>query len=62
MKVALQASSEEEREEASRLFERMLEDINDESFSDFDEFADLALFLAKDIWAEQGMFLSLIHI
>jgi hypothetical protein len=56
VKVAMQASSEEEREEASRLFERMLEDINDESFSDFDEFADLALFLAKDIWEEQGMF------
>jgi hypothetical protein len=56
VKVAMQASSEEECEEATQLFERMLEDINDESFSDFEEFADLALFLAKDIWAEQGMF------
>ena len=52
----MQASSEEECEEATQLFERMLEDINDENFSDFEEFADLALFLAKDIWAEQGMF------
>jgi hypothetical protein len=56
VKVAMQASSEEECEKATQLFERMLEDINDESFSDFVEFADLALFLAKDIWAEQGMF------
>ena len=56
VKVAMQASSEEECEEATQLFERMLEDINDENFSDFEEFADLALFLAKDIWAEQGMF------
>jgi hypothetical protein len=56
VKVAMQASSEEECEEATQLFERMLEDINEESFSNFEEFADLALFLAKDIWAEQGMF------
>ena len=56
MKVAMQASSEEECEEATQLFERMLEDINDENFSDFEEFADLALFLAKEIWEEQGMF------
>ena len=52
----MQASSEEEREEATQLFESMLEDINDENFSDFEEFADLAIFLAKDIWEEQGMF------
>ena len=52
----MQASSEEECEEATQLFERMLEDINDESFSDFQEFADLAIFLAKDIWSDQGMF------
>ena len=52
----MQASSEEECEEATQLFERMLEDINDENFSDFEEFADLAIFLAKDIWEEQGMF------
>jgi hypothetical protein len=56
VKVAMQASSEEECEEATQLFERMLEDINDENFSDFEEFADLALFLAKEIWEEQGMF------
>jgi len=54
--VATQASSEEEREAAAQLFERMLEDINDENFNDFDEFADLAIFLARDIWSEQGMF------
>lgn len=52
----MQASTEEECEEATQLFERMLEDINDESFSDFEEFADLAIFLAKDIWSDQGMF------
>ena len=56
VKVAMQASSEEECEEATQLFERMLEEINDENFSDFEEFADLALFLAKEIWEEQGMF------
>jgi hypothetical protein len=56
VKVAMKASSEEEREQAAQLFERMLEDINKESFSDFEEFADLAIFLAKDIWTEQGMF------
>ena len=56
VKVAVQASSENEREEAAQLFERMLEDINEESFSDFGEFADLAIFLAKDTWSEQGMF------
>jgi hypothetical protein len=56
VKVALQASSEKEREEAAQLFERMLEDVNKEIFSDFGEFADLAIFLAKDTWSEQGMF------
>ena len=56
VKVAMQASSEEECEEATQLFEKMLEDINYKNFSDFEEFADLAIFLAKDIWGEQGMF------
>ena len=56
VKVAMQASSEEEHEEAAQLFEKMLEDINEERFSDFEEFADLAIFLAKDIWSELGMF------
>ena len=56
VKVAMQASSEKEREEAAQLFERMLEDINKESFSDFEEFADLAKFLAEETWSEQGMF------
>ena len=56
VKVAMQASSEEECEEATQLFEKMLEDINYKNFSDFEEFADLAIFLAKDIWREQGMF------
>ena len=56
VKVAMQASSEEECEEATQLFEKMLEDVNHKNFSDFEEFADLAIFLAKDIWGEQGMF------
>jgi hypothetical protein len=56
VKVAMQANSEEECEEAMQLFERMLEDITNKNFSDFDAFADLAIFLAKDIWSEQGMF------
>ena len=56
VKVAMQASSEEECEEATQLFEKMLEDINYKNFGDFEEFADLAIFLAKDIWGEQGMF------
>lgn len=56
VKVAIQASSEEECEEATKLFERMLVDLQKHSFSDFEEFADLAIFLAKDIWTEQGMF------
>ena len=56
VKVAMRATTEEEREEATQLFERMLEDINEESFSDFQEFVDFAIFLAKDIWSEQGMF------
>ena len=56
VKVAMQASSEKEREEAAQLFERMLEDVNKESFSDFEEFADLAKFLAEETWSEQGMF------
>lgn len=56
VKVAMQAISEKEHEEASQLFERMLEDVKKESFSDFEEWADLAIFLAKDTWSEQGMF------
>ena len=56
VKVAMLASSEKEREEAARLFERMLADVNNESFSDFEEFADLANFLAEETWSEQGMF------
>ena len=56
VKVAMKATTEDEREEATELFERMLEDINKESFSDFQEFVNLAIFLAKDIWPEQGMF------
>ena len=56
VKVAMKATTEDEREEVTELFEIMLEDINNESFSDFQEFVDLAIFLAKDIWPEQGMF------
>jgi len=56
VKIAMQASSKEECEEAAKLFERMLEEINEKNFSNFEEFADLAIFLAKDIWLEQGMF------
>jgi hypothetical protein len=41
VKVAMQASSEEECEEATQLFERMLEDVNNESFSDFEEFRQM---------------------
>jgi hypothetical protein len=56
VKVAMQASTEEECEEATKLLERMLEEINHKSFREFEEFADLAIFLAKDIWSSQGMF------
>ncbi|CAN2189614.1 hypothetical protein MCEMRE217_00487 [Candidatus Nanopelagicaceae bacterium] len=52
----MQASTEEECEAATELFEQMLEEINQESFSNFEEFADLANYLAEDIWSEQGMF------
>jgi hypothetical protein len=44
VKVATQAHSEEECEEAMQLFERMLKDITDKNFSDFEPFADLAIF------------------
>jgi hypothetical protein len=56
VKIAMQAKSEKNREEAAQLFERMLEDVNSGRFSDFEDFADLANFLSEVTWPEQGKF------
>lgn len=54
-KLALGAMTEEERESAGELFESMLDDINSGDFQNFEEFANLAIFLAQDYWPEVGM-------
>jgi hypothetical protein len=56
LNLAMQASNEEEKKEAAQLFEILLKDLKDMSFCEFEEFADLAIFLSQDIWSELGMF------
>lgn len=56
--IALLAVTDEELDSAGALFETMMEDLRNKNFSAFDQFSELAIFLAKDFWPSQGMFME----